>query len=243
MAATAKSGRMARYTEALLFWAITFVVCVVAGYGSYRYGRSWIGDRLGKDVKSVLTTQEITNRISAHAFTDTGKEDTSEVPEEPPDELVVEVKPTAVDAKSKPESGATATVHRVEPPERDADEAEEDAEPDAAVFREGGEGSASRGDSSSTAQRSSTVLEPPVTREQGARYVVRAGSFRDRKNAERAVQDLRAKGYKSYTTKVVVDGIEYTRVNVGSYEDEEEARRVRGELRGEGYTDANLSVE
>jgi cell division protein FtsN len=73
--------------------------------------------------------------------------------------------------------------------------------------------------------------------------VVRAGSFRDRKNAERVRDELRAQGYSPYLTTVVKDNEEYTRVNVGSYDDRDKALELRGELRGEGYGDAGVSTE
>jgi len=243
MAAAQPSERRARYAEALLFWAITLVICAGAGYGSYRYGRGWIGDRLGNDVKSVLTSDQLASRVTPEAFDRSPADQGSDAPDEPPKEAVVDVKVASLDDGDKAKLEAErAGAKAAEPDEtgdadrpsresteaKDEDDADSRSEPDPErPARTEGRERASRDEGEESA----------------GRYVVRAGSFRDRANAERVRQELRAQGYSPYLTTVVKDNVEYTRVNVGSYDDKEEALKVRGELRGEGYSDAGVSTE
>ena len=242
MAATQVSERRARYTEALLFWAITLVVCAGAGYGSYRYGRSWIGDRLGSDVKSVLTSDQLSTKVTSEALDRAGSGPESDAAEEPPKEAVVEVKAVTVgaDDKQKLEAERTRGKSAVEPdepppPDESADEA------------------ASRSESRPQPEEDTSTRDEPKPRgssasrtaatDAGGRYVVRAGSFAKRANAESVAQQLRAQGYSPYLTTVVKDNVEYTRVNVGSYDDKGDALKLRGELRGEGYSDSSVAGE
>jgi cell division protein FtsN len=235
MAAAQPSERRARYAEALLFWAITLVVCAGAGFGSYRYGRSWIGDRLGDDVKPVLTSDQLSSRVTPEAFERNASEPGSDAAEEPPKEAVVEVKASGLDEadKAKLEAEKSGGKTAVEP-----DESEDSAESDEASTEDDTEPSGEADRPESEPRRT----ERAASAESG-RYVVRAGSFRDRKNAERVRDELRAQGYSPYLTTVVKDNEEYTRVNVGSYDDRDEALKLRGELRGEGYGDAGVSTE
>jgi len=243
MATMQVSERRARYTEALLFWAITLVICVGAGYGSYRYGRSWIGDRLGSDVKSVLTSDQLVNSVSSKALENTDSETEGDAVEVPPKEAVVEVKPVSLtsDDKAKLDSGKSGAASSAKEADKPADSDEAQSEtPDTASDEAP---AASR----PTVERHSAPSDrkPRVAAEsdEGGRFVVRAGSFKRRDNAERVAEQLRAKGYKPYLTTVLKDGDEYTRVNVGSYGDRDDALRVRGELRGEGFSDASVAGE
>jgi len=245
MAATQVSERRARYTEALLFWAITLVVCAGAGYGSYRYGRSWIGDRLGSDVKSVLTSDQLSTKVTSEALDRPGSDVESDAAEEPPKEAVVEVKAVTVGADDK------------EKLETERAEGKSAIEPDEPAREEGAEDAPSRTEERSEARtKSERETETRPEREPrgpsasrtestaaGGRYVVRAGAFAKRANAESVAKELRAKGYSPYLTTVVKDNVEYTRVNVGSYDDRDDALKLRGELRGEGYSDSSVATE
>ena len=242
MAAAQPSERRARYAEALLFWVITLVVCAGAGYGSYRYGRSWIGDRLGDDVKPVLTSDQLSSRITSEAFERGSTDPGSDAADEPPKEAVVEVKAASLDEGDKAKlhaekSGGRRAAEPDEPddaaeadrkPTESEDEADADPEPEP--------------ERPSRAE-STTRRAAPESSGDADRYVVRAGSFKDRKNAERVRDELRTEGYSPYLTTVVKDDVEYTRVNVGSYEERDKALKLRGELRGDGYGDASIATE
>jgi cell division septation protein DedD len=260
MAATHLSERRARYAEALLFWTITLVVCAAAGYGSYRYGRNWIGDRLGTDVKSVLTSDQLASKVTSEAFDRPGVEQESDAAEEPPKEAAVEVTAVPLDAADKSELDAEAagkTTPAKEPDEADTSADDTTNTPSADRDKPASPDEGKPADTEPKAQRVASSPAPPASSASPAaptsaastdeggdgRYVVRAGSFAKRDNAERTVQELRAKGYSPYLTSVVKDGVEYTRVNVGSYQKRAEALKLRGELRGDGYTDASIAGE
>jgi len=244
MAATQVPERRARYTEALLFWAITLVVCAGAGYGSYRYGRSWIGDRLGSDVKSVLTSDQLSTKVTSEALDKPGSDVQSDVAEEPPKEAVVDVKAVTVgaDDKQKLDAEKAGSKSATEPDESASGDEKDDES--AADSEEHGSSSSQPDRATSTQDEpkapSSTTSRPAAS---SGRYVVRAGSFARRPNAESVAKELRAKGYAPYLTTVVKDNVEYTRVNVGSYDDQGDALKLRGELRGEGYSDASVATE
>jgi len=239
MATAQPSERRARYAEALLFWALTLVVCAGAGYGSYRYGRSWIGDRLGDDVKPVLTSEQLASRVTPEAFERTSPDEESDATEEPPKEAEIEVHAASLDEADKAKleaekSGAKAT-----------------AEPDESA---GPEGSADTEDAEADSERPAEREQPPRTADKprggadeeaegSGRYVVRAGAFKDRANAERVRDELRRQGYSPYLTTVVKDNVEFTRVNVGSYPKKDEALRLRGELQSAGYSEAGVATE
>jgi cell division septation protein DedD len=245
MAASQLSERRARYAEALLFWTITLVVCAAAGYGSYRYGRNWIGDRLGTDVKSVLTSDQLASKVTSEAFDRPGTDQESDAAEEPPKEAVVEVTAAAVDAgdKSKLEAEAAGGASAAKEPDEADTPADDTADTPAADRDEPAASDANKPADTEPKARPAAASRASADEGGDGRYVVRAGSFSKRDNAERTVQELRAKGYSPYLTTVVKDGVEYTRVNVGSYEKRDEALKLRGELRGEGYTDASLAGE
>lgn len=241
MPAPDPSERRARYVEALLFWAITLVVCAGAGYGSYRYGRSWIGDRLKDEVKPVLTSDQLSSRIRPEVFERGPEGEGSDVSEEPPKEAVVEVKAVPVTASDREKLETEAENKADEGAEAPETPTEEDrtrtGDKDEEPKRE------AREQASASPRQQAT--SPPIVRASGqsVRYVVRAGAFRTRANAERVVDQLRTKGYSPYLTTVIKDGVEYTRVNVASYATREEALKLRGELRGEGYSDVSIATE
>ncbi len=224
MAAT--SERRSRIVEALGFWFVTLLICAVAGFGSYRFGREWIGDRLDGDVKTVLTSDDLTERINPDTFAGgvNDDDDEDEVADEPPEEAVVEVEPTEVSAADEEafrSERQREVPKRDEPDERDddADDPDEDAD-----------------------DADEDVAMPEVPEESGGEYVVRAGSFGDAKNADAMVEKLRNEGYHPYITTVTVDGKEYTRVNVASYKDQDEALKLRGALRDDDY-EAEIGTE
>jgi cell division protein FtsN len=194
-------------------------------------------------VKSVLTSDQLASRVTPEAFDRGPADQGSDAPEEPPKEAVVDVKAASLDDGDKAKLEAErAGAKAAEPdeaedsdrPARESTEAEDEDEADSRAEVEG--------------ERPARPERPErASRDEGeqsaGRYVVRAGSFRDRANAERVRQELRAQGYSPYLSTVVKDNVEYTRVNVGSYDEKDEALKVRGELRGEGYSDAGVATE
>jgi cell division septation protein DedD len=247
MATAQVPDRRSRYAEALIFWVATLLVCAVAGYGSYRYGRSWIGDRLGDEVKPVLTTDDLTSRITPKAFERSASADSETDSEQPPpEEAVVQVKPVSVAADDR---ARLAADERATGKAAGADE-ESEADDSDTEDADAADGAASTATRPAESRRTASTEPEPARRtetrdadDEGARYVVRAGAFKSRANADRRMQELREKGYKPYLSTVVKDGEEFTRVNVATYGSRDEALQLRGELRGEGYSDASVSNE
>lgn len=67
------------------------------------------------------------------------------------------------------------------------------------------------------------------------RYSVQAGSFSDKRNAERLARKLTAKGYKSYVSMPVSSDDTYYRVKVGRFSAKSEAQKLASKLRSDGY--------
>jgi len=65
-------------------------------------------------------------------------------------------------------------------------------------------------------------------------YYLHIFSFRDRKNAERKIQNLYKHGYKTFFLAEKVSGEKWFRVYLGEFADEEEARKVGSKLMGKG---------
>jgi cell division protein FtsN len=256
MAASVTETR-SRVAEALGFWLVTLLICAVAGLASYKFGRDWIGDRLGGNVKPTLTTQELANRVSSGAQgtePSTPDKTLDATPQPPPEKAVVDIKPTQatvqdkqslrVDGQTsgdKPSTASQATDTK--------DSANSDApstDDDSASKASGASARAPHSDraagvSKPRAHEPSVPSKPPATAG-GDRFTVRAGSFADRGNADRLVAKLRAQGYQPFVSRVMRDGREYHRVNVASVADRNEALKLRGELRAEGYA-ADVSGE
>ncbi len=260
--ATTVSERRSRVVEALGFWFITLVICAAAGLGSYRFGRQWIGDRLGGDVKSVLTSEELASRVSDEALSGGDPGQGADVPDEPPAKAVVEVAPTTVSVQDQQklrfqnERERRDSGSRDSGPERSDVEDEDEAEAD--VDKDRTERSSEGGRTERPVAR---PVAPPAARpdrqpeKQPAKqpekqpeavgeseHVVRAGSFTKADNAERLVEELRSKGYQPFVTETVVDGVRYRRVNVARYNDRDKAFDLRRELRADGYP-AEISSE
>jgi cell division septation protein DedD len=240
--ATTASERRSRVVEALGFWFITLVICAAAGLGSYRFGRQWIGDRLGGDVKSVLTSDELADRVSEKAFSGGEAGPETDVLDEPPAKAVVEVESAGVSSEDRQKLRYEKKRDADEAPvtEREADKDEPKGE--AGTEKEKPQPVADAEPASNRAERPA-VPEPSRAADRGGREnVVRAGSFSKSVNAERLVDELRSKGYQPFVTETVVDGVTYHRVNVARYDDRDKALELRGELRADGYP-AEVSSE
>jgi cell division protein FtsN len=268
MAANVTEGR-SRVVEALGFWLVTLLICATAGLASYKFGRDWIGDRLGGDVKPVLTSQELATRVGSGQpdpakadATDTAApadEAPSALPAaEPPSKPVVEVKPTTPSVEDRQqlrldERGEEGSTGGEPPEDREpaADEPgansrahapDERAEPDTPKPAETPkppkeERRAGRPrPEPSIREEKPEPREPSVPTSSGARFVVRAGSFAERGNAERLAAKLRARGYQPYISRITKDGRPYLRVNVASYRARDEAVKLRDELRAGGHS-------
>ncbi len=241
--ATTASERRSRVVEALGFWFITLVICAAAGLGSYRFGRQWIGDRLGGDVKSVLTSDELADRVSEEALAGGEAGQWADVPDEPPAKADVQVESAGVsledrqklrhEKKRDADEGAGTENEAAEEQPADAAGPEKREKPEAADDEE----------SASDREERPAAPEPSRAADRGGReHVVRAGSFTKSANAERLVDELRSKGYQPFVTETVVDGVTYRRVNVARYGDRDRALELRGELRADGYP-AEVSSE
>lgn len=238
------SERRSRVVEALGFWLVTLLICAAAGLGSYRFGRHWIGDRLGGDVKSVLTTEELSNRVSQNAFTGANSADGSDVPDEPPKEAIVEVEPSEVSLTDRQrlrleQKRKVGDAAGEDTPSDEGDREDEEPRREREPERETPANEASP---TPRAERPSPSEVPSATEPAAAEHVVRAGSFKKSDNAERLVEELRGKGYQPFVTEAVVDGVAYQRVNVARYEDRDKALELRRELRSDGYA-AEISSE
>lgn len=253
--ATTASERRSRVVEALGFWFITLVICAAAGLGSYRFGRQWIGDRLGGDVKSVLTSDELASRVNDGAFVGGGAGEGADVPDEPPAKAVIEVEPRPVSAQDRQKlrfdkkRDAEKPANRDTRPAEDEEQAEAEDEPeasreDAPAERRSERPPAPRPDRPAVPQPERPPAREPERPEArgGGDHVVRAGSFKQANNAERLVEELRSRGYQPFVTETVVDGVKYHRVNVARYNDRDKAFELRGELRADGYP-AEISSE
>jgi len=239
MAANATEGR-SRVTEALGFWLVTLLICGIAGLASYKFGRDWIGDRLGGEVRPVLTTQELADRVGSgvqdETPTDTPRPAATAQP--PPEKAVVDVTATAptVDDRQR----LRLEGNREGPPPRDDSASSTDR-----TMTDTREPSAGESDSPPKPPASDAPGERPHpkapsaaksgTEEAAGRYTVRAGSFAERANADRLVAKLRAQGYQPFVSRVVKDGREYHRVNVATVSGKDEALKLRNELRSGGY--------
>jgi cell division septation protein DedD len=242
--ATTVPDRRSRVVEALGFWFITLVICAVAGLASYRFGRQWIGDRLGGDVKSVLTSDELADRVGPEAFADGDVEDAGKVPEEPPKEAIVEVQRTEVSTRDK----QRLRLERQRSEEKGAgdskpsEDEKREEKPDTSDS-DGAEADRAREEAAIPRAERKAAPEPQPTADRPAReHVVRAGSFTKSDNAQSLVKELRAKGYQPFVTETVVDGVTYRRVNVARYEERDGALELREELRADGYP-AEVSSE
>ena len=241
--ATTAPERRSRVVEALGFWFITLVICAAAGLGSYRFGRNWIGDRLGGEVKSVLTSDELASRVNEEAFGGSDEADASDVPDEPPEKAIVEVESTPVTTgdRQRLRLGKERGTRDSATDDSASDEGDDEATP-----ADSGEEEAEPEPSTPEAKpetEPATSSGAARTSEGGTReHVVRAGSFTKSGNADRLVDELRGKGYQPFVTETVVDGVTYHRVNVARYDEKEKALDLRGELRGEGYP-AEISAE
>ena len=238
MAATA-SDRRSRVVEALGFWLITLLICAIAGFASYRFGREWIGDRLGSDVKSVMTKDDLADRINDDALTGDAEEDDAEaIPDEPPEEAQVEVETVSLTGEDE-----AALEDQEDRPASERDDDEPDDDEEASAREDDDEADAPS--EPRVPEDDDEADEPSVQIETGGgdgKFIVRAGSFGKRDNADALVQELRAKGYQPFTSTATVDGREYTRVNVATYGERDEALKLRGALRSEGY-DADVSTQ
>lgn len=253
--ATTASERRSRVVEALGFWFITLVICAAAGLGSYRFGRQWIGDRLGGDVKSVLTSNELASRVSDEAF---GGDvpDGADVPEEPPAKAIVQVEEADLSVQDRQKLRLDKAREARESASREEGADEGDAEDEARADADEKPAERVRDEKPATPPAERPTARPaarsaerpgpsapvrPETQGQGD-HVVRAGSFTQGGNADRLVDELRSKGYQPFVTETVVDGVTYHRVNVARYNDREKAFELRRELRTDGYP-AEISSE
>jgi cell division protein FtsN len=247
MAANATEGR-SRVTEALGFWLVTLLICGIAGLASYKFGRDWIGDRLGGEVKPILTTQELAHRVGAAAQDEppTDSPPSATPAEPPPQKAVVDITPVAPTVEDRQQLRLEG--HRQGAASRDdsASAGKPDSTDTEKPGASGGD-SASQPDVPDTAAQQAHQKEPsapatPAAEESAGRYTVRAGSFADRANADRLIAKLRAQGYQPFVSRVVKDGREYNRVNVATVAGKEDALKLRSELRSAGYA-ADISSE
>jgi len=67
------------------------------------------------------------------------------------------------------------------------------------------------------------------------KYSVQVGSFKNKRNAEKLVRKLTAKGYKSYISIPVLSSDKFYRVKVGNVSSQSEASGLASRLKSEGY--------
>lgn len=75
----------------------------------------------------------------------------------------------------------------------------------------------------------------PASEARESGYVVTAGSYADRDNAQKVIQRLTEKGYRPFATEMEKHGIVFRRVNVAVFEDRAQAERLRDELKEQGF--------
>ncbi len=67
------------------------------------------------------------------------------------------------------------------------------------------------------------------------KYSLQVGSFKNKRNAEKLVRKLTAKGYKSYISIPVLSSDKFYRVKVGNFSSQAEASNIASKLKSEGY--------
>lgn len=206
--------------EAASFWLVVVLIAVMVAFLSYRVGRDWLGKRM-----AGLATSTGAPRIIAQS-TDGSSSD--------PD----------AGAEAKAPKKAEVSLDDREPTEGErrklADQGDLD-EP-----QDGAEVNARDGDDAAGAddQAAKTGDEPdPDSADAGSgggKFVVTAGSFADRANAERTMRTLSERGYQPSLQTVRRDGKTYQRVNVATVDSRGEADDLKAELDAEGL-DAAVS--
>jgi len=232
--------RRSRALEAIGFWILTLIVCAVAGAICHRLGKAYLAEGsshrtakapagarpegpggTGESASPSGTTQEEKPVIEVQAQGTAPTEDRWARPEDKGNQ------------SDRDSTGAEPTPDRSSPAEREAKATGEAAEPKASTPER-------------TPRREQERPAPdrpaPVKPAEG-RYVVRAGSFTNQANAQRAAATLRERGYLPQVVSFTKDGKAYNRVTVGSYATEDEASEVRDLLRQEGFADTQVTRE
>ncbi len=191
--------------EALGFWLIVLLICVIAGLLSYQAGRNWVGQRLAE---VDLDKQRQTALPTDDGGTETGP---GSEQGEPPLQAVVEIEERA------PSEGEKAEIKMHELERQVEDSGPQDgAELNAAA--------ADRG----------VARDEASTRGTGE-WVVVAGSFLQVENASNQVERLQAKGYAPTVGQIAKDGVTYHRVNVDSFASREDADKLAQKLRDDDF--------
>ena len=191
--------------EALGFWLIVLLICVIAGLLSYQAGRNWVGQRLSevdldKQRQTALPTDE--GGTEAGPGSEQG---------ETPLRAVVEI-----------EERAPTEGEQLEIKMRELERQAEDSGP-----QDGAEVNAAAADPG--------VAGDEASARGTGEWVVVAGSFAQADNADHQAEELAAKGYKPLLTQITKDGVTYHRVNVGSFEKREDADNLVGKLRDDDF--------
>ncbi|GIV31591.1 MAG: hypothetical protein KatS3mg029_0942 [Saprospiraceae bacterium] len=135
--------------------------------------------------------------------------------------------------KSKPQEPVTPAVQEEPMPDTTY------YENDITTYEADTVGSSSNRPGGSETSSSSVTTQPPVeTREStissvGGRYLVLAGAYRQMANAERALRDLKAKGYQNARIELFDRGT-YAVILVDRFDDLAQARQLQSKLKKEG---------
>ncbi len=207
-------GAGARVLGILKFWATVGVICALVGIVGFVIGRNYVGAHLHRmEVES--RAPEIRPQTSQAPLPET--EDAADSPPIEPVITLGEREPTSREQRralrelTEPQDGAqlhaTRTPQGREDREASADEADSDDE-------------------------DSTAEAAPERRES---YVVTAGAFADRTNAERQMERLSERGHDTNLISAESDGITYNRVQVGAFDSRAEADALVEQLKLQGF--------
>jgi cell division protein FtsN len=128
--------------------------------------------------------------------------------------------------RQKPPDTATVTVQDREATEGEKSEIEAE--------KVAGQASSQKPDTAAA-----TPSHPPADTTQatdGGKYLVVAGSFVERSNADRSADELSRKGYHPFITEYTKDGVTYRRVNVAAFRERDAADDLVRKLSKEGVS-------
>jgi cell division protein FtsN len=212
--------------ESLTFWLVVLLIATAVGFLSYRVGRDWLGKRM-----AGLATSGGAPRIIAQSTSDPAAEAQVEAEAKAPKKAETSLEdrePTEGEKRRLADEGSLSE------PQDGAQTNARDAESDAADKPAADSGDAKAAD---TGDELADAEKPRG----GGKFVVVAGAYADRANAERVVRKLADRGYQPYMETVRKGGKAYQRVNVAAVDSRNEAEDLQAELAGEGV-EASIST-
>jgi cell division protein FtsN len=217
----------------LSFWLVVLLVATAVGFLSYRVGRDWLGKRM-----AGLATKGGAPRIIAQSTEDPAADAQEDAEAKAPKKAETSLEdrePTEGERRRLEEKGSLDEPQ--DGAETHALEGKSEAHPDE-------DDKAAETTASSDEEKAADTGEDLSGSEKprgGGKFVVVAGSYGDRANAEKVVRKLAGRGYQPYLETVHKGGKTYQRVNVAAVGSRNEAEDLQAELAGEGV-EASIST-